>query len=58
MDTVWYEGPSGNEFVPNPTADQMREILRREYGSYWGPYSPVGVLQWHRHPPQAESARA
>ncbi len=58
MDTVWYEGPSGDEFIPNPTADQMREVLGRDYDTYWGPYSPVGVLCWHEHPAQRARARA
>jgi hypothetical protein len=56
-DTVWYEGPSGDEFIPNPTAEQMREVLGREYESYWGPYSPVGLLVWHRHPLQEHPTR-
>ena len=57
MDTVWYEGPSGKEFVPNPTAEQMREVLRRDYDSYWGPYSPVGLLVWYRNLPQEVPTR-
>ena len=56
-DTIWYEGPSGDEFIPDPTAEQMREVLGRDYDSYWGPYSPVGLLTWHRHPPQEVPTR-
>src|SRR5262245_51937468 len=53
METIWYTEPSGNQ-IPNPTADQMLAFMRQEYDGYWGPYSPVGVLRWYRHPPQPE----
>ena len=53
METVWYTEPSGNE-LPNTTAEQIHEFMRREYDGYWGPYSPVGVLRWYEHPPQPE----
>jgi hypothetical protein len=50
-DSLWYTEPSGHD-VPNPTADQMLGFMRQEYDDYWGPYSPLGVLVWHQHPPQ------
>jgi hypothetical protein len=49
-DNLWYTGPSGRD-IPNPTADQMLAFMRQGY-DHWGPYSPVGVLVWHEHPPQ------
>jgi hypothetical protein len=47
MDTIWFHEPTGDCF-PNPTAEQMREVLRRGE-DYWGGYSCLGWLQWHRH---------
>jgi hypothetical protein len=30
----------------------MLDFMRSEYDGNWGPYSPVGVLEWHEHLPQ------
>ena len=51
MRTLWYEGPSGGESVPNSTVEQMVERLRRGW-EYWGTFGPVGDLEWYEHPPQ------
>ena len=51
METLWYDGPSGGEWVPNPTAEQIVERMRRG-PEYWGGFGPTGVLAWHEHPPQ------
>jgi len=53
METVWYTEPSGHKLA-NPSRDQMLGFMRQEYDGNWGPYSPLGVLQWCDHPPQAE----
>jgi hypothetical protein len=50
MNTIWFHEPTGGEF-PNPTAEQIREALRRGE-DYWGGYSCLGWLEWHRHTPQ------
>ena len=57
MNTLWYEGPSGGESVPNPTAEEMVERMHRVSG-YWGEYNPVGELHWYEHPPQATPTKA
>jgi hypothetical protein len=57
METVWYAGPSGGEDVPNPSAEWMREVMRRDYDEHWGPYSPVGVLARHEHRAQKKLTR-
>jgi hypothetical protein len=51
-DSLWYTEPSG-QVVPNPTVAQMVVFLRQDYDAHWGPYPPLGILVWHRHPPQA-----
>jgi hypothetical protein len=51
VETLWYDGPSGGEWVPNPTAEQIVERMRRG-SEYWGKFGPTGVLEWHEHPPQ------
>jgi hypothetical protein len=56
MHTLWYAGPSGGEDVPNPAAAWMHEVMRRGE-DYWGPFSSVGVLCWHEHPPQRKLTR-
>jgi hypothetical protein len=55
MKTVWFDGPCG-EYTPNPSAAWLHEVMRRDE-QYWGPYSPVGVLAWHKHRPQKELTR-
>jgi hypothetical protein len=56
METLWYTEPSGNE-IANPSAGQMIAFMRQEYEENWGPYSPVGVLEWHEHPDQPVPTR-
>ena len=51
MRTLWYEGPSGGEAIPNPTIEEMVERLRRG-SEYWGKFGPVGDLEWYEHPAQ------
>ncbi len=48
MKAVWYTEPSGKR-VFEPSADAVLGFMRRGYDDYWGPYSPVGVLEWHEH---------
>jgi hypothetical protein len=48
MRAVWYSEPSGKKIF-DPSADAILGYMRRAYDEYWGPYSPVGSLQWHEH---------
>ena len=56
METLWYTEPSGHE-MPNPAPEQMLGFMRQEYDGNWGPYSPVGVLEWYEHPAQPMPTR-
>ncbi|MBA4186771.1 MAG: hypothetical protein C0467_02010 [Planctomycetaceae bacterium] len=55
MPTLWYSAPSGQR-VQDPTIEQMIECMREEYDGNWGPYSPVGVLEW-QHMSQSQSGQ-
>jgi hypothetical protein len=48
MKAIWYAAPSGQrEFAPSD--DTVFGYMRLDYDSYWGPFSPVGLLEWHEH---------
>jgi hypothetical protein len=56
MRALWYTEPSG-EWAFEPSAGWVLASLRRGDDDYWGPYSPVGVLEWHEHPDREMLAR-
>lgn len=56
MRAVWYTEPSGERMF-EPPADAGLGFMRRGYDDYWGPYSPVGVLEWHEHRQRTVLAR-